>query len=63
MLLNKKVSHPDFIAYEESRLPNRFTKRFNELPLLAWTVKSQSEYMRVVKYCDNVIFEGFEPNI
>ena len=63
MMLNKKVAHPDFIAYEESHLPNRFVRKYKALPLLAWTVKSQSEYMRVVKYCDNVIFEGFEPSI
>ena len=63
MLLNKKISHPDFIAYETSRLPNIYVKKYKTLPLLAWTVKSQSEYMRVVKYCDNVIFEGFEPKI
>ena len=63
MVGNKKISHPDFIAYEAKHLPNRFTRKFKELPLLAWTVKSQSEYLKVVKYCDNVIFEGFEPTI
>ena len=63
MLLNKKISHPDFISYEARHLPNRFVRKYKVLPLLAWTVKSQSEYMKVVKYCDNVIFEGFEPKI
>lgn len=63
MMLNKKISHPDFISYEGRHLPNRFVRKYKTLPLLAWTVKSQSEYMKVVKYCDNVIFEGFEPKI
>ncbi len=63
MLLNKNVSHPDFISYEAKRLPNRFTRKFKGLPLLAWTVRSESEYLKVVKYCDNVIFEDFEPII
>ena len=63
MLGNKKISHPDFIAYEAKHLPNRFVKKYKDLPLIAWTVKSQSEYLKVVKYCDNVIFEGFEPTI
>ncbi|MBO5394590.1 MAG: glycerophosphodiester phosphodiesterase [Clostridia bacterium] len=63
MLLNSKISYPDFISYEAARLPNRFVRKYKKLPLLAWTVKSQSEYMKVVKYCDNIIFEGFEPNI
>ena len=38
-------------------------KKYKKLPLLAWTVQSQEEYLNVVKYCDNVIFEGFEPKI
>ena len=63
MMLNKKVSHPDFIMYEAKTLPNRFVRKYKKLPLLAWTVQSQEEYLRVVKYCDNVIFEGFDPKI
>lgn len=63
MMLNKRVSHPDFLSYEAKRLPNRFTRKYKDLPLLAWTVRSQSEYLKVVKHCDNVIFEDFEPMI
>lgn len=63
MLLNKHVSKPDFIVYEAKYLPNRFVKKFKTLPLIAWTVKSQREYLKVVKYCDNIIFEDFEPKI
>ena len=63
MVLNNKVSHPDFISYEARRLPNRFIRKYKKLPLIAWTVKSESEYLKVVKYCDNIIFEGFEPTI
>lgn len=63
MLLNKKISHPDFISYEAKKIPNRFIRKYKKLPLLAWTVRSQTEYLKVVKYCDNVIFEDFEPKI
>ncbi len=63
MLLNKKTSHPDFISYEARTLPNRYVKKYKKLPLLAWTVRNQGEYLKVVKYCDNVIFEDFEPKI
>ena len=63
MLLNKKISKPDFISYEAKRVPNRFVRKYKKLPLLVWTITSQSEYLKVVKYCDNVIFEGFEPKI
>ena len=63
MLLNKRVSKPDFISYNVQNLPNIYVKRFKNLPLLAWCVRSQTEYMKAVKYCDNIIFEGFEPKI
>ena len=62
MLLNK-IAQPNFIAYDANALPNRYVRKFNNLPLLAWTVRSQEEYMKVVKYCDNIIFENFEPKI
>ena len=63
MLLNKKISKPNFISYEAKRVPNRFVRKYKKIPLLVWTITSQSEYLKVVKYCDNVIFEGFEPKI
>lgn len=60
---NAKVSQPHFISYEASELPNRFVKKYKNLPLLAWTIKSKEEYLKVVKYCDNIIFEKFDPEI
>lgn len=63
MKFNERFSHPDFISYEAEHLPNRFVRKFKSLPLIAYTVKSQSDYLKVVKYCDNVIFENFEPMI
>ena len=63
MSLNKKVSEPHFINYEESALPNRYVKKYKNLPLLAHVVKSKEEYLKVVKYCDNIVFENFDPEI
>ncbi len=63
MSLNKKVSQPHFISYEAAALPNRFVKKYKNLPLLAWTVRSKEEYLKTVKYCDNIIFEKFIPEI
>lgn len=62
MILNK-ICEPHFIAYECNNLPNRFVKKYKNLPLLAWTIRSQEEYMSIVKYCDNIIFENFIPKI
>ena len=58
----KKYTHQNFVSYDINNLPNRFTKRL-EIPLLAWIVKKQEEYIKAVQYADNVIFEGFEPKI
>lgn len=63
MLLNKRVSQPHFIAYKWDEVPNRFVKKFKNLPLLVWAVPNQQAYMKVVAHCDNIIFEGFEPRI
>ena len=63
MTFNKKVSRPNFISYEYTTVPNRFVRKFKHLPLLVWSVPSQEEYMNVVKHCDNIIFEDFEPKI
>lgn len=63
MRFNKNVSQPHFINYQASTLPNRYVRKFKELPLLAWVVTSKEEYMRVVKYCDNIVFEKFDPEI
>lgn len=61
MSLNKKVSEPNFIAYKTEDLPNRYVKKFKNLPLLAWCVRTDEEYERVSKICDNVIFEHIKP--
>ena len=58
-----KISEPHFINYEASALPNKYVKKYKDLPLLAWVVKSKNDYLRVIKHCDNIIFEDFEPEI
>ncbi len=63
MMLNQTISEPNFINYEAKTLPNRYVKKYKEIPLLAWVVTSKEEYMKVVKYCDNIIFEDFTPEI
>lgn len=57
-----KVSNPNFISYNADNLPNKYCKRC-DLPILAWTVRSQEQYLEVIKHCDNIIFEDFEPTI
>ena len=58
-----KLSQPNFISYDANELPNRFVKKYQNLPIIGWTVKSQEEYRKCFKFVDNIIFEGFTPRV
>lgn len=64
MLFNKRAN-PHFIAYNVLDMPSSILrcKKCKELPILGWTVKSQTQYLEVVKYVDNIIFQDFKPQI
>lgn len=62
MLLNKKCE-PMFISYDVRNLPNRYVRKYENLPILTWVVRSQQDYERVIKFSDNIIFENFTPKI
>ncbi|MBQ7453302.1 MAG: glycerophosphodiester phosphodiesterase [Clostridia bacterium] len=61
MSLNKKVSEPNFIAYHSPDLPNKYVKKYKNLPLIAWCIRTNEEYDRVKKLCDNIVFENITP--
>ena len=58
-----KLSKADFIAYPSANLPYWRLKRKKTRGVIALSVKTQEEYMRVSRYCDNIIFSEFEPKI
>lgn len=58
-----KVSCPDFISYHADDLPNRWVKKHENLPIIAWTINSQQKYLQAVQFSDNIIFEDFVPKI
>lgn len=58
-----KICEPDFIMYNACDLPNRYVKKYNYLPIIAYNVKSEQEYLEAVKHCDNVVVSGFIPSI
>jgi len=60
MLFNK-LSEPNFIAYQTENIPNRFIRKYSNLPIIAWVVRDIDEYERVKPYVDNIIFENFIP--
>lgn len=62
-LTKLKLNHiacPDFIAYNAEQLPSKYVTKTG-LPVLAWTVHSQSEAEKAYENASNIIFEGFIP--
>lgn len=62
MLLNKKVSEPNFIVYNADDMPNKYVKKYyGKIPVIAYTIKSEHEEARISEYCDNIIFDSYIP--
>jgi len=59
MKFNKTVC-PHFISYNISDMPNRYLKKYSELPLLAWTIKTEEDFYKAKELGANAIFEGFD---
>ncbi|MFQ4140451.1 glycerophosphodiester phosphodiesterase family protein [Nodosilinea sp. PGN35] len=61
-LLLTWASAPHFISYNVKALPTLPTtlaRRYFQLPLLAWTVRSQTDCDRAIMHADNYIFDRF----
>ena len=58
-------SRPDFVAYRHTDLPYWpvTLHRKAGCPVLAWTVRSAKEYESVATHADNIIFEGYRPEL
>ncbi len=62
-LLRAHRTRPHFVAYAVRDLPAvaPALARLFGLPLLTWTVRSDDERARAMRYADQMIFEGFRP--
>lgn len=64
-LLSAPRTRPDFIAYNLNALPAigpLVARHIFGRKLLTWTVRTNEQKQRAQKYCDAMIFEGFEPS-
>lgn len=64
-LLLTPISRPNFVAYDCNALPApgvRLAKAMG-LPVLSWTVRSAETWDRIKPFIDNIIFEGFRPEL
>lgn len=56
----------EFVAYNFRQLANpfvRFAREKLDMPVLSWTIHNFSEWERARKNSDQMIFEGFEPDL
>jgi len=62
-MLHLPRTRPNFIAYAADDLPAAATAaaRLLGVPVLTWTIRSEAERKRVLRFADQVIFEGFLP--
>lgn len=63
MSFNRK-NLPDFISYDIRNLPNKYVNQYlkkHDVPILGWTVRSQTEYEKIAPFVQNIIFENFIP--
>ena len=64
MLLNKKISEPNFVVYNSQDMPNKYLKKYyGVMPVLAFTIKNEGEERRLKGFCDNIIFDSYMPEV
>ena len=58
-----KITAADFICYSHEDLPYRAIRKHKPAGVIAHTVNTQNQYLKVAPHCDNIIFSGFKPYI
>ncbi len=56
-----KSGDADFVDINIRDLPTKQLRKFPNMPVLGWTVRSQAEFDDKARYVDNITFEGFIP--
>ncbi len=57
---------PDFLTYEVNDLAvmgHALRRRYPELPIITWTVRTAEERRKAMRFADGMIFEGFRPSV
>ena len=58
-----KICHADFVCYNAKDLPNNYVYKVKPVGLIAYNVTTQTQYEELLTITDNVIFDGFIPQI
>ncbi|MDO4585482.1 MAG: glycerophosphodiester phosphodiesterase family protein [Planctomycetia bacterium] len=62
-LVFNSVTNPHFVAYDLSTMPNPVIERLKKenMPVIAWTARTEEQYKNILHYSDSIIFESFTP--
>lgn len=58
-LFFKNFSHIDFVSYNVNNLPNKYVNKM-DVPVLAWTIKSQQDYDKAKLNANNMIVDNID---
>ena len=58
-LFFKNFSHADFVSYNLANLPNKYVNKM-DIPILAWTVKTEDDYKKAKQNANNMIVDNVE---
>ena len=58
-LFFKNFSHADFVSYNLENLPNKYVNKM-DIPILAWTVKTEDDYIKAKQNANNMIVDNVD---
>lgn len=58
-LFFKNFSHIDFVSYNLENLPNKYVNKM-DVPVLAWTVRTEEDYIKAKQNANNMIVDNVE---
>ena len=58
-LFFKSFSHIDFVSYNIDNLPNKYVNKM-DIPVLAWTVKTEEDYIKAKQNANNMIVDNID---
>ncbi|WP_299814341.1 glycerophosphodiester phosphodiesterase family protein [uncultured Roseibium sp.] len=65
-ILHAPRTRPHFISYGIKDLPKAGPSLLHtlwKLPIMCWTVRTREQREKAAKYADQIVFEGFDPDI
>ncbi len=65
-MLHLPRTRPHFISYGIRSLPAiapSFCRKVLGLPVMTWTVRTRDQRDRAARYADQIVFEGFDPDV